>query len=624
MIDWRGFDVGRDHRWSSTSRAGARRRSTGCRPARPSVIEGAIRAPGTVIIQNAAGVLFTGSARVDVGGLVATSQVVDADRFQRDGRPADRRRRARAARASPTRARITVGEAGLAALVGGDVENAGAIVARRGTVALAAGTRTHHRPHRRRPGPDRRRRRRAASTNRGLIDAGDGRVLLTAGGAARRRSTPRSTPPASSAPTPAPATAGGSSSSAAAAARSGSPARSTPPAPAAGGDDHRHRRTGRTSRPAARIAARGGSDGGSVRLGGDRAGQRPAPPGRRRSTIAAGAELAADGATGGGGRVVAWSDGAHRRSTARISATGGAGGFVETSGRVRAGDRADGRGLARPRRRWLLDPRDVADRHDGARPAPARHAAAGAAPTRSAASRSQAALNGGSRRHRHHRRSPRCAACRATSPSPAAHLDRHRRPHGSRPSATSPSTPPSPPGTATSPPTPRRNLDVGRRRARGTGAAARSRSTAPGGRLLTDPRAQPATSRGDHRVAAHLTPHAGHRPGRPRAATDAARRQHPGRFRHRRRRHHRRAANPASRGGAQAGPVGPRRHRGRARAPSRIARRAIEVLAAAPPASFAEVVTGAGGAPRPPAGMIAVRDRARRREARIAALNGAA
>ena len=41
--------------------------------------------PGTVIIQNAAGVIFTGTKAVDVGGIVATSQTVRAGRFQRDG-----------------------------------------------------------------------------------------------------------------------------------------------------------------------------------------------------------------------------------------------------------------------------------------------------------------------------------------------------------------------------------------------------------------------------------------------------------------------------------------------------------------------------------------------------------
>ncbi len=100
------------------------------RTARPSIIEGAIRAPGKVIIENAAGVLFTGTARIDVGGLVATSQAVDAARFLGDGR-LEIGGGERAGARVVNRGTITIGEAGLAGLVGSDVENAGAIVAER-------------------------------------------------------------------------------------------------------------------------------------------------------------------------------------------------------------------------------------------------------------------------------------------------------------------------------------------------------------------------------------------------------------------------------------------------------------------------------------------------------------
>lgn len=71
IVDWKRFDVGRDHEvvFDQTGRGAAtlnRVRST-----KPSVIAGAIRAPGTVIIQNAAGVTFAKNARVDAGGMVA-------------------------------------------------------------------------------------------------------------------------------------------------------------------------------------------------------------------------------------------------------------------------------------------------------------------------------------------------------------------------------------------------------------------------------------------------------------------------------------------------------------------------------------------------------------------------
>src|SRR5687767_8826877 len=52
VIDWRGFDVGRDHQviFGQPGRNAATLNRVLI--ARPSVIEGAIRAPGTVIIQN--------------------------------------------------------------------------------------------------------------------------------------------------------------------------------------------------------------------------------------------------------------------------------------------------------------------------------------------------------------------------------------------------------------------------------------------------------------------------------------------------------------------------------------------------------------------------------------------
>jgi filamentous hemagglutinin family protein len=85
VIDWQGFDVGRDHRVQFDQPGRSAATLNRVNSARASVIAGRVQAPGTVVIQNTAGVLFTGTARVDVGGLVATSQAVDAARFQRDG-----------------------------------------------------------------------------------------------------------------------------------------------------------------------------------------------------------------------------------------------------------------------------------------------------------------------------------------------------------------------------------------------------------------------------------------------------------------------------------------------------------------------------------------------------------
>jgi filamentous hemagglutinin family protein len=171
VVDWRGFDVGREHTVAfdqpGRDSATLNRVTSG----RESVIAGRVQAPGTVIIQNNAGVIFSGDARVDVGSLVATSQSVDAARFQRDGRLS-----------------IGGGEAGLAALVGGDVRNAGAIVAEKGVAALASGERTtidFGGDGLVRIAVDGDPEGGSFVENTGSIDAAGGRVLISAGAASR-------------------------------------------------------------------------------------------------------------------------------------------------------------------------------------------------------------------------------------------------------------------------------------------------------------------------------------------------------------------------------------------------------------------------------------------------------
>ncbi|MFN7001349.1 MAG: filamentous hemagglutinin N-terminal domain-containing protein, partial [Elioraea tepidiphila] len=184
IIDWRSFDVGRDHRVAFDQPGAQAATLNRVHSGRESTIAGQITAPGTVIIQNTHGVVFSGTARVDVGNLVATSQTVDAARFAADGRITMRGGEAAGARVE-NQGTITVREAGLAALVGGRVANSGTIVARRGTVALASGETTTidlagdgvvqlavsgdaGRAD-------------AGVENTGLIDAGGGRVVLSAG-----------------------------------------------------------------------------------------------------------------------------------------------------------------------------------------------------------------------------------------------------------------------------------------------------------------------------------------------------------------------------------------------------------------------------------------------------------
>ncbi|MFT3973745.1 MAG: MBG domain-containing protein [Amaricoccus sp.] len=347
VIDWRRFDVGRDHTVVFDQPGKTSATLNRVTTARPSVIEGAIRAPGTVVIQNGAGVLFSEGATVDTGGLVATSRTVDAGRFQNTG--ALSLGGTGAGGAVTNRGTITVSDAGLAALVGDTVENAGTIVARQGAVVLAGGT-------------------------TGTLDlAGDG-VLQIAGtgsvsnsGAIDAENVVLSVDEASSALDAAINVTG------TVRARDGADGGSievhagSGKARIAGTLDSSGRAkggkvtvTGRhiEATADARLAARGGDAGGIVRVGGNRGGSGTLNR-AREVTVAAGAEISADATDGTGGVVIAWSDG-NAQIDGSISATGGSdGGFVETSALAALQLGSNAAVTAGDGGRWLLDPRNV-------------------------------------------------------------------------------------------------------------------------------------------------------------------------------------------------------------------------------------------------------------------------
>jgi filamentous hemagglutinin family protein len=359
VIDWQGFDVGQSHsvhfdQPNARSATLNRVRSGGA-----SRIAGRITAPGTVIIQNNAGVLFTETARIDTGGLVATSQSVDAGRFQRSGRLRIEGGEHRDARVE-NRGEITVGEAGLAALVGGNVANDGVILARSGTVALASGRRTTIDLSG--DGLVRIAVRGEAETetrgvsNGGMIDVGGGRVLLSAGAAAGAVDAAINTSGVIRA-----ASASGAGGRVELVGRS-SGAVTVAGRIEAGGATSGGAVTITGERVAiassARIGADGGFDGGSVRIGGDLRGSGPLPR-ADHLTVAAGAEISASGAEGRGGRIIAWADDT-TFFDGRIVATGAvAGGFVETSGAGALGVGANAAVTVGRGGEWLLDPRDV-------------------------------------------------------------------------------------------------------------------------------------------------------------------------------------------------------------------------------------------------------------------------
>ncbi len=136
IIEWDTFNVGQGNRVDFIQEdfmAALNRVLSGG----ASQILGAINAGGTVVISNPSGVVFGPSASVDVQSIVATSLDIMNSRFMANDLTFDQA-------GDPTAVvsnagSITIGEAGLAALVAPGVENSGVIRAQAGTVALASG-----------------------------------------------------------------------------------------------------------------------------------------------------------------------------------------------------------------------------------------------------------------------------------------------------------------------------------------------------------------------------------------------------------------------------------------------------------------------------------------------------
>lgn len=391
IIDWQSFDVGRSEtvRFNQPGASSATLNRVHAR--RESVIAGGVSAPGQVIIQNSNGVVFTPTAKVDVGSLVATSIGISNQNFAAGKLTFDQPGNPRAA--VRNQGSITVADKGLAALVAPVVANSGTITARTGAVVMAAGTAATIDLHGdglvsvavTDPVTQRPRGLQALVDQGGVVRVDGGSVVLTAQAAANVVNTAINMTGVIQAR--------GSLS------RDGKVALIGDSVRMAGTIDASAAESGKagtvhvlgnqvTVTGDGRIDASGASGGGTVLIGGDLQGQerdgaigygttaggdttiatgsRTTPSGRmprnKRTTIASGATLAADAtANGDGGTVVAWSDGATRfDGNARAKGAGdGRGGVVETSarGRLTVGDTArvstDAPGGAGT---WLIDP----------------------------------------------------------------------------------------------------------------------------------------------------------------------------------------------------------------------------------------------------------------------------
>ncbi|MFN3932427.1 MAG: beta strand repeat-containing protein [Brevundimonas sp.] len=143
LINWDSFDIGQNASVDFAQQNGpqsiAVNRVTGSGAA-PSLIFGQLSADGTVVVINGNGVVFGGTANVDVGRLVATTSDVSDAEFMSGG---DLRFSGLSSDTGAVSilsgANITVADAGLAAFVAPRVSNAGVITARGGRVVLASG-----------------------------------------------------------------------------------------------------------------------------------------------------------------------------------------------------------------------------------------------------------------------------------------------------------------------------------------------------------------------------------------------------------------------------------------------------------------------------------------------------
>lgn len=340
VIDWQRFDLGSQASVVFNQAAG-RNAATLNRVLgnQPSQILGRIQAPGQVFISNPSGVIFGSSARVDVGGLVATTMSTSNADFmagnglwQRQGSTG----------AVVNQGTLTAADGGYVALLAPEVRNEGVVLARAGTVALAAGESVRLDFD----GPG------LASVlvtpaalktlvdNRQALLAPEGVVILSARSAESLRSGVVNQ--------------AGLIDASSLVSRGGRVLLE--------GDNL-------TLAAGSRIDATGATGGGTVHVGGGWQGSGPLA-GATTVVMAEGASIDASATRrGDGGEVVLWSDVARNgtrtavqgRISARAGAEGGDGGRVETSGHTLdiRGATVDASSAKGRGGRWLLDPTDL-------------------------------------------------------------------------------------------------------------------------------------------------------------------------------------------------------------------------------------------------------------------------
>ncbi len=136
IIEWDSFNIGQSNKVEfvqPNSKSIALNRVTG---KNASTVRGRLDANGQIFLINPNGIMFTNTAKVNVGGLVATTADIKDNDFL-----SNQFKFEAPAKGSYVKnhGKITVKDAGLAALVAADVENKGVIRAELGKVELASG-----------------------------------------------------------------------------------------------------------------------------------------------------------------------------------------------------------------------------------------------------------------------------------------------------------------------------------------------------------------------------------------------------------------------------------------------------------------------------------------------------
>lgn len=137
ILDWQSFNVGSAASVHFNQQQGAGSVTLNrVLDAQPSQIFGRITAPGQVFLVNPGGIYFSPTAKIDVGGLVATTHAIADEDFMA-GRYLFERQGAQGSIVNEGELKSALG--GYIALLAPEVRNQGVILAQAGTAALAAG-----------------------------------------------------------------------------------------------------------------------------------------------------------------------------------------------------------------------------------------------------------------------------------------------------------------------------------------------------------------------------------------------------------------------------------------------------------------------------------------------------